>query len=211
MKIYKISKTEEYNSTQKNFDFAQEPDEGEIEEKLSDFYQEVESQHQKILQEYYNKKRKKGSMMSWDVVPFARLKKIWTDYSLTGVVRDVRGMQDIVDQMLRILAKLNASNDLSGHGTTPDGYIEEMTGLKIPHGKNSEFYFDFLNTKHGVPISDYGLPKLNEIAQALMVTRNPVEQLLLVDQMLNIVHQRGDLAALFIEGGTNSLNILKNK
>jgi hypothetical protein len=32
----------------------------------------------------------------------------------------------------------------------------------------------------------------------------------LVDRMLNVVHQRGDLAALFIEGGSASLSELSS-
>jgi len=178
------------------------PTEKEYDIKAEEYFEMYDEQIRNILEDYYDKKRKKGSMMSWDVIPFARLKKIWNDYTKTGVIRDEKGMQSIADQMIRILVRLNASNDLAGHGPGIDDEYDR------PSGDNAEFYFDYLETKHGTPISDYGLPKLNEIGNKLMFANDPVEQLLLVDQMLNIVHQRGDLSALFVEGGRASLDQL---
>ena len=110
--------------------------------------------------------------------------------------------------MLQILARLTATNDLAGHGQISDEEIKDITGYKMPHGQNWDFYFDFLNTQYGSPVSDYGLPKLNDIAAKLMMAKTPEHQLLYVDQMLNVIHQRGDLSALFIEGGEKSLSQL---
>ena len=168
-----------------------------------------------ILKEYWDLrkgKRKNASSrhMSWSVIPIARVKKIWQDYAKNGVVRDTGGMQQIKDKMLEILARLQASNDLSGHGINiTDEYISDICGLKIPEGDNIDFYFNFLETDYGTPVSDYGLDKLWAIAKVLMKEGSAEKQLLLCDQMLNIIHQRGDLSALFIEGGSSSLNDLK--
>jgi len=178
-------------------------------QKTEDFVNSVQDQHIAILREYYDKKREVGSRMSWTVIPFARLKKIWTDYATMGFVRDERGMQSIVDKMIEILARLNASNDLAGHGQTSDEEIKESTGYDMPDWKNDDFYFGFIDTEYGVPVSDYGLPKLNDLAAKLMMARTSERQLFYVDQMLSVVHQRGDLEALFIEGGWDSLQELK--
>jgi len=72
-------------------------------------------------------------------------------------------------------------------------------------------YFDFLSTKFGVPISDYGLKPLWSLAEKLIETQDYVQKLIIIDRMLNVVHQRGDLAALFIEGGYESLQQLSGK
>jgi hypothetical protein len=178
-------------------------------QKTEDFVNSVHEQYVDILGNYYDEKRQVGSKMSWTVIPFARLKKIWTDYATMGFVRDERGMQSIVDKMIEILARLNASNDLAGHGRMSDEDIMDLTGYEIPDGNNYDFYFDFINTDYGVPVSDYGLPKLNDLAAKLMMARTSEQQLFYVDQMLSVVHQRGDLAALFIEGGWDSLQELK--
>ena len=80
--------------------------------------------------------------------------------------------------------------------------------MKKPKGDNSDFYFNFLETDYGSPVSDYGLDKLWAIAELLMRESSSERQLLLCDQMLNVVHQRNDLAALFVEGGSSALSQL---
>ena len=179
-------------------------------DKAEKWFESLNEQYSSILREYYDKNRQPGSMMSWDVIPISRLKKIWLDYAKIGVVRDVNGMQNITDKMLLNLARLNAANDLGGHGTISSEDLEDFSGYEIPDGGNVDFYFDFLNTQYGEPISDYGLPKLNDLGYKLSFAKTAEEQLLLVDRMLNVIHQRGDLAALFVEGGTSSLDFLFN-
>lgn len=55
-------------------------------------------------------------------------------------------------------------------------------------------------------ISDYGLEPLRKIVEQLLQTQDPNKILVLINQALDISHQRSDLAELFIEGGTASLN-----
>jgi len=174
---------------------------------IDDVYDDVFSEHSNIMEEYYDKKRKKGTKMNWVVIPFARLKKIWEDFSRYGIVRDTRGLDEIVNQIMKNLARLQAATDLSGHG---GGFDIEDTGYEDPGGQNIDFYFDFLSTKYGEPVSDYGLPKLWKIAEKIYQTKKYEEKLLLLDQFLNVIHERGDLAALFIEGGSQSLTKLFN-
>lgn len=171
-------------------------------------YDMIREEQYNIMQEYYSDSRVKGQKMSWSVIPFARLKKIWEDYARDGIVKDESGMNEIVEKMIKILVRLHASNDLSGHGNGVD--YEDELGVEDPGSRNADFYFDFLNTEYGEPCSDYGLDKLWKIAFNLIKTTNAEQQLLLVDQMLNVVHQRGDLSALFVEGGISSLNTLSS-
>lgn len=171
-------------------------------------YESVLEEQSSIMAEYYRPSRKKGQHMSWSVVPFARLKKIWEDYSKFGFIRDENGINNIADQIFHILARLQAATDLAGHGGSVD--FKEDIGCKEPNPKNTDFYFSFLETEYGTPISDYGLRKLWSIVEKLMSAKSPEEKLLLIDQMLNVIHQRGDLAALFIEGGSASLSQLSS-
>ena len=194
--------------TQQEFGFLQKDRDDEykfLEEQASN----IDKHHYEILKEYHDKKRKRGTKMSWSVVPFARLKRIWEDYAKLGFVRDIKGLQEIERQILNNLTKLQAATDVGGHGGDADlDEISEELGVKPIDGNNTDFYFDFLNTEYGEPISDYGLPKLWEIAKQFPRARIPEERLLLIDQMLNVIHQRGDLAALFVEGGSKSLSQL---
>jgi len=178
---------------------------------MYDLYEEVNEHVSSILSEYYDESRVQGSQMSWSVVPFARLQKIWQDYMKYGFVRDEKGLNMIADQILQNISKLEAATQLAGHGQLSDEEIEEQYGYKAPEGDNADFYFDFLSTKFGVPISDYGLKPLWSLAEKLIETQDYVQKLIIIDRMLNVVHQRGDLAALFIEGGYESLQQLSGK
>jgi len=175
---------------------------------MDDVSDDLNDEYLGILEEYYNKKRKKGQMMSWDVVPFARLKKIWEDFARTGIVRDTNGLDEIIQKMIKTLSKIQAATDLAGHSQFDTREMAREMGVRHPVPKNIDFYFNFLETQYGTPISDYGLKKLWAIAEKLMREKSYEKKLLLVDQMLNVVHQRGDLAALFIEGGSSSLSQL---
>jgi hypothetical protein len=54
-------------------------------------------------------------------------------------------------------------------------------------------------------ISDYGLEPLIKLVRQLHATTSPEEKLVLIDQMLNVVHQRSDIANWFVEGGSRAL------
>lgn len=54
-------------------------------------------------------------------------------------------------------------------------------------------------------ISDYGLEPLVRLAGQLRKASSPEEKLVLIDQMLNVVHQRSDIANWFVEGGSRAL------
>ena len=49
-------------------------------------------------------------------------------------------------------------------------------------------------------------PAIERDRQKFLIVRRDQERLQIVDRMLNVVHQRGDLAAMFIQGGTATLN-----
>jgi hypothetical protein len=177
-------------------------------ESYEDVLYSVDDAREDLMREFYNKRRKKGSMMSWSVIPFARLKKIWDDYAKYGVVRDEQGINEISNHMLKNLARLQAATELGGHSQlNTDEWAKEM-GFKPIGGRNDDFYGSFLETQYGTPISDYGLPQLWELANNLLSASSSESKLVILDQMLNVCHQRGDLAALFIEGGKGSLDQL---
>lgn len=70
--------------------------------------------------------------------------------------------------------------------------------------KNIDDYVPFFESGHAV-MSDFGLRPLQELANELMSQDEPNEMLQTIYKMLEITHPRGDLAELFIEGGSDSL------
>ncbi len=175
---------------------------------FEDVAEEVDRQVKSILDEYYHPERQQGTQMSWDVIPFARLKKIWEDYMKHNVVHDTEGLDMLADKILSNLARLEAATQLAGHSQIDTEDLAEEAGHPHPGGNNVDFYFDFLDTKFGIPVSDFGLRPLWNMAEDLLTTKNYEEKLMIIDKMLNVVHQRGDIAALFVEGGSMALSEL---
>lgn len=57
-------------------------------------------------------------------------------------------------------------------------------------------------------ISDYGLPAIEQLTTQLYGEDSPEIKLQTIDKILNVVHQRSDLASWFIEGGSGALSDL---
>lgn len=80
---------------------------------------------------------------------------------------------------------------------------------ELLYEKMTERFFDYYmwdteGVKGGF-ISDYGLEPLVTLAGQLRKATTPEEKLVLIDQMLNVVHQRSDIANWFVEGGSRAL------
>jgi hypothetical protein len=68
-----------------------------------------------------------------------------------------------------------------------------------------DYYMNDPEGKMGGFISDYGLKPLEDLLSELLRATTPEEKLLLIDRMLNVVHQRSDIADWFVEGGKSAL------
>ncbi len=220
--------------------------------------------------------------VSWKVIPFARLKKIWEDFMTIGIVRDTRGLEMIKDIMIDNTLKVDIFTNLAGHTQWGDeeafeenigywvneqlnclfpqkkedrsqleipfnnpkqGYVqkppapepepcevqvhpfaqqlynyhsdEELTREKfyeILYNKMKdnffEYYMDDPENKMGGFISDYGLKPLQDLLSQLIRTSDPKDEITTIDKMLNVVHQRSDIASWFVEGGSRALSQL---
>lgn len=59
-------------------------------------------------------------------------------------------------------------------------------------------------------ISDFGLEPLVKLAIIIINQKNPNEIIVTINRILDVVHQRSDLAEIFIEGGSKSLSYISN-
>lgn len=59
-------------------------------------------------------------------------------------------------------------------------------------------------------ISDYGLEPLYKLGSEMVNQDIPEEIIVTINKILDVTHQRSDLAELFIEGGTKTLNYISN-
>lgn len=100
-----------------------------------------------------------------------------------------------------------------------ENYIEEKGLNELPKKELKEELYDALMERFmyyycedpdsgQAYMSDYGLePLLNHMSK-LIKTHDYSEKLYTIDKMLNVVHQRSDLASWFVEGGSKSLSKL---
>jgi len=59
-------------------------------------------------------------------------------------------------------------------------------------------------------LSDYGLKPLFELGEEIIKQKDPDEIIVTINRILDVAHQRSDIAELFIEGGSKSLTAITN-
>jgi hypothetical protein len=135
----------------------------------------------------------------WKTVPASLITSVWFQFGKYNKI-DINKLDKIADQILTNIARLQAATDIAGHGTYS---VEDE--LKDEGYNLSEKQWDDLSWYVEDYISDYGLKPLKNKYVDIFNAKSPEEQLYAIDKALNIIHQRNDLAAMFIEGGTKTL------
>jgi hypothetical protein len=157
---------------------------------------------------FLNDKKHGIKQQPWELVPFARLKKIWEDYMRTGVVRDTRGLEMIEDIIQRNIIKLYVNTQLVGHADfyQPEYDFEEYNFSK----KDIENFYNYISRFSDYAFSDFGGRRLGltTLLTHLRKATTPEEKVVIIDQILNVIHQTSDLAADFVEGGSHALSQL---
>jgi hypothetical protein len=155
-----------------------------------------------------------GTRQPWTLVPFGRLKKIWEDAYKTGVVRDEKGLDMIQARMIKNLLKLDVNTEIMGHSQYyPEEEIESLGyTMEQFHEKNDSSEDVYFEDPSGQwRLSDYGLKPLWDIAQNLVGETDDSRRIMYIDQMLNVIHMRSDMAGNFVEGGSSALSQLSGE
>lgn len=172
-----------------------------------DLYDRLDQIKTDILTGFLDDKKRGIKEQPWKLIPFPRLKKIWEDYMRMGIVRDTAGLEMIEDIITDNILKLYVNTELSGHTPVdPQDDFEEYGYTE----QDMEDFFDYVKEISDYAFSDFGgtRPGLTTLLSQVRRARTPEEKLPLLDQILNVVHQRSDLAALFVEGGSSALSQL---
>lgn len=59
-------------------------------------------------------------------------------------------------------------------------------------------------------LSDYATEPLENLCVELDIVKSPEEIIVVINKILDVTHQRSDIAELFIKGGSDSLDIISN-
>ena len=126
-------------------------------------------------------------------IPFSNPKKGYQE------PKDDYRCQTTVHPFVKTFVEDEYGTELPGRDEFKDKLFELMTGRFF------DYYMNDPKGDMGGFISDYGLRPLEELLAELLRAKGPEEKLLLIDRMLNVVHQRSDIAEWFVEGGSRAL------
>jgi hypothetical protein len=139
------------------------------------------------------------------------LKKTWLLFGKYNRVKE-DAIDKIADQILTNIARLEVANGFQGHSNyDPRADIEENCGIKFTDKEWERNVWRFCDKEGMDFLSDYGIEPLRKIYHLISSASTPEEKLYACDKALNVVHQRNDLAAMFVEGGKATLNAVANQ
>jgi hypothetical protein len=145
--------------------------------------------------------------LPWITIPATLLTRVWYQFG-KNPQREVNtnDLDKIADRILTNIARLRVTTEMMEH-TSYDVRPElEDLGFTFTDEQWEEWVPNVLKNKKGsFLISDYGLPKLENIYPSIFNAKTNEEKIYACDKALNIIHQRSDLAAMFIEGGSSTL------
>ena len=195
MSMYRLPK--KATSLNENFDY----------EAASDYHRRRDEQLYELSMAL--KKSNGHGHLYWKTVSATLLKKVWYQFGKYHRINE-NDLDKIADQILTNIARLDASTTMMGH-TSVDGReeIKDAHDIIFTDEEWDVWMPEFFTDVDGSwLLSDYGLPKLQEIYPQIFNASTPEEKLYACDKALNVVHQRSDLAAIFVEGGTSTLNAI---
>ncbi|MEI6420969.1 MAG: hypothetical protein WCP55_02050 [Lentisphaerota bacterium] len=142
----------------------------------------------------------------WEVLPAEKVKAVWNDYAKYQFVRDEEAIEEFALTMVRNTAKLQVNTEMAGHSQMdPKEIWSHATDMELTD-ELEEKIGDFILDNNGQwRISDYGLNKLVPLAFDILSGVDAETKLVDMDRMLQICHMRSDLAAMYIEGGSDTL------
>jgi len=147
----------------------------------------------------------------WKTVPASLLKRVWLQFGKYHRIKE-NDLDKIADQIMTNIARLQASTEMMGH-TSHDVRPELAdNGYEFSDEEWEDWMTSYFADEEGSwRLSDYGLEPLKHIYVDIFNAQTPEEKLYACDKALNVVHRRSDLAAMFIEGGTATLNAVASQ
>ena len=153
----------------------------------------------------------------WNVVDFSMLKRQWEEYMKWGKVlpRYEKTIESIEKTVTENILKVTINTELAGHERTDpkDEWREFFDGMEESERERmaeymDNYFGDWILHDGQWRISDYGLKPLHKLLAQLRKEFDPNKKLPILDKILNVVHQRSDIASWFVEGGSSALSQL---
>lgn len=159
---------------------------------------------------------KKGRKLTYSRIKPLQLKLAWESYMRMGVVLRPNIIDSIQEIVVYNTCILSICTACMGHDTYNgiDDLVStyELNGYqkrKLRYVFESWSAWSFATFSNNQPLlSDFAFNRLNPLVISLIQEEVYEKKILILDRILNVVHQRSDLAELYVEGGSNTLSIL---
>ena len=155
----------------------------------------------------------KRGVQRWSVVPKDKLFRVWKQYARDGFVRDEDALEDIAAKIVENAAKLWANTALMGHTERSAHDVLEVAIDASEVSKDEverllDGFEDFVVAENGQWRLSDRIDKVTNAAVDILAAETSADKIVAVDVLLSIAHQRSDLAASFVEGGSYALSEL---
>lgn len=189
-----------------------------------DFWDEQSSAVYDTLNEFLADKKNGVTRKRWRVIPHTQYKRALTEFVRYGEF--MRFPTDNIKKwewmIIRNVLSIYAITQLAGHSTyfpmdefcnafgyEVDEYIEDTDASgyeKASEELEKLGFYDWAILPDGSDAwSDYGLEPMYKLLKELEESDTPEQKIVVINKIMNVVHQRGDLASAFIQGGYKSL------
>lgn len=179
------------------------------------------------ITEFLEDKKRGISRKKWRLIPFVQYKNAIIEFMKYGVF--MRFPTKYIDQWANIVTEntlvICACTELAGHSDgfpyddfcSAFGFDEDPIEYKKYYSNFSacsEYldnigFYEWMSLPDGTDaMSDYGLNPLKKLIMELEECNKPEEKIVVINKILDVYHQRGDLASAFIEGGSKALSTI---
>lgn len=193
-----------------------------------DFYDE--SPVYTVILEFISDKKRGVGRKQWNLIPAQQYHNALKEFMQYG--QFMRFPTKYIEQWTKLITKnvldIYAITELAGHSSSfpYDDFLEafgfvrdskKYNQLNGDYNACDEFldklgFYDWANLPDGSDAwSDYGLKPLFKLIKELEENTTPEQQIVTINKVLDVIHQRGDLASAFIEGGSKTLYGISNE
>lgn len=156
---------------------------------------------------------KKRNVFTWTKLKPLQLKIVWESFMRMGFVLHTKIVDKIQENITENTCMLEIMTSCMGHSQFC-GIKEMCEKYELDRYQKRKLRYVFLDRDWGVfsngqpLLSDYGPKKINEFLLKAIMEEDYGKKLTWLDAILNVCHQRSDLAEVFVEGGSKTLSIL---
>lgn len=140
----------------------------------------------------------------WSVLPAETLRRLHREFADTGSVLNAKRLERAEKRIVANILQLAANTDLMDHGTLDVAVFLEENGLPEDATEGIEEWL--VDDRGQWILSDHAMAPLWKLAVELQAADSDEDKLVLIDRILQITHQRSELAELFVEGGVRTLD-----